>query len=74
MPVARRQDENVARRPRPNILGRILAVLGILVVLVIGLALSGLLDLDPTRDYGVLSEVGRGLQSLVGSARGAAGY
>ena len=51
-----------------GILNKLLAIVGILIVLAFAVLMSGLLDLDPNRDYGVLSTIGRALHDLIDGA------
>jgi hypothetical protein len=47
-----------------------MGIVGVLIVLVIAVVLSGLLEIDPGRDYGALSTIGRALQSILGRMPG----
>jgi hypothetical protein len=57
-----------------NLLNLGLAVAAVFGVLVIGLVLSGLLDVDPNRPYGFLSSVARVLQAVLSGLPRASGY
>jgi len=47
-----------------NLFAFIMSIVALVAVFVLGIVLSGLLEIDPNRPYGVLSDIARALQGV----------